>query len=269
MKTTKDNLISIINTDIPDNSTAEISPLDIRKNLLNIIDSVSNLTERDDLKSNNLETNPNRSTRIGVLTHERRYTDVFSSEDDVSIGYASSKSQVDGARNVAVGAYALTCNMYGEDNVAVGYHSLGNTIGGYANVGLGAFTLENVKDGNFNIAIGHGAGYYIDRNDTYKLYIASHPVDSDYVCSNPTGSNLIPFIIGDMADGSHKLGIGIRDFVDNFSILQIAGGIAPSVDNSYDIGSSNHGFRSAYIHDSLYFGVNRLYYSDNIFSLSD
>jgi len=263
MKTTRDNLISIINTDIPDNSTAEISPLDIRKNLLNIIDSVSNLTEKDDLRSNNLETTLSRSTRIGVSTHERRNTGIFSTTDDVAVGYAALKSQVEAARNVAVGAYALTCNMYGEDNVAVGYHSLGNTIGGYANVGLGAFTLENVKDGNFNIAIGHGAGYYIGRDDTYKLYIASHPVDSDYVCANPTGSDLIPFIIGDMSEGNHKFGIGIKNFVDDISILQIAGRLVPSVDNSYDIGSSNHGFRSAYIHNSLYFGLNRLYYLDS------
>jgi len=268
MKITKDTLVSIINTDIPDNSTAEISPLDIRKNLLNIIDSVSNLTERDDLKSNNLETNLSRSTRLGISTHERRLTDVFSSQDDVSIGYASSKSQVEGARNVAVGAYALTCNMYGEDNVAVGYHSLGNTIGGYANVGLGAFTLESVRDGNFNIAIGHGAGYYIGGNDSYKLYIASHPVDSDYVCSNSTGSGLIPFIIGDMSDGNHKLGIGIRNFIDNTSALQVAGRIVPSDNNSYDLGSDDHGFRSAYLYDSLFFGTQRLHYSNNSFNLS-
>ena len=198
MKLSKEELISTIKVDIPDNTTGEISPLDIRRNLINIIDSVSRLTVVENLHANNLETLDVRSTRLGLETHSKKAISAFGTTDDVAVGFAASKSQIEAARNVAVGSFALTCNMYGEDNVAVGYHSIGNNIAGYANIGLGAFSLANNKDGNFNIAIGHGAGYYISENDTHRFYLGPHPVDSDYVCDNPTGSCLVPFLMGYM-----------------------------------------------------------------------
>lgn len=261
MKLSKTNLVSTIQLDLPDNTTGSISPLDIRKNLINIVDSVSELTVLEDLRSKNLETTSTRSTRLGSDTHIKRDLSAFATSDDVAIGYSALKSQISAARNVAIGSYALTCNMYGEDNVAVGYHSVGNNIAGYANIGIGAFSLEKNKDGNFNIAIGHGAGYYIDPDDSYKFYVGPHNVDSDYICSNETGNGLIPFLHGDMNPaGTMRLGIGIRNFVNTTSALQVEGGIAPATDDSYDLGTSDHGFRDAYIHDNLYFNNQRLYY---------
>ena len=56
MKLSKTDFISTIKVDIPDNTTGEISPLDIRRNLINIIDSVSRLTVVENLRSKNLET---------------------------------------------------------------------------------------------------------------------------------------------------------------------------------------------------------------------
>ena len=163
--------------------------------------------------------------------------------------------------------------MYGEDNVAVGYHSVGNNIAGYANIGLGAFSLANNKDGNFNIAIGHGAGYYISENDTHRFYLGPHPVDSDYVCDNPNGTGLVPFLMGDMdpANTTLRLGIGIRDFVDTQSALQLAGGISPSVSDAYDIGTVNHRFRNIHISDGIYFKSDSLIYDTSLtkFTLSN
>ena len=273
MKLSKEELISTIKVDIPDNTTGEISPLDIRRNLINIIDSVSRLTVVENLHANNLETPDVRSTRLGLETHSKRAISAFGTADDVAVGFAASKSQIEAARNVAVGSFALTCNMYGEDNVAVGYHSVGNNIAGYANIGLGAFSLANNKDGNFNIAIGHGAGYYISENDTHRFYLGPHPVDSDYVCDNPNGTGLVPFLMGDMdpANTTLRLGIGIRDFVDTQSALQLAGGISPSVSDAYDIGTVSHRFRNIHISDGIYFKSDSLIYDTALtkFTLSN
>lgn len=278
MKLSKTDLVSSIQLDLPDNTTGAISPLDIRRNLINIVDSVSELTVLEDLRSKNLETTSTRTTRLGSDTHVKRELSAFGTADDVAIGFSALKSQIEAARNVAVGSYALTCNMYGEDNVAVGYHSVGNNIGGYANVGIGAFALEKNKDGNFNIAIGHAAGYYIGKDDSYKFYVGPHNVDSDYICGNENGAGLIPFLHGDMNPaGTMRLGIGIRDFVNTTSALQVEGGIAPATDDAHDLGTSDHGFKDAYIHDTLYFNNQRLYYvastgfkfSDHVFASGD
>ena len=261
MKLSKTDLVSSIQLDLPDNTTGSISPLDIRRNLINIVDSVSELTVLEELHSKNLETTSTRTTRLGSETHIKRGLSAFATSDDVAIGYSALKSQISAARNVGVGSYALTCNMYGEDNVAVGYHAAGNNIAGYGNIGIGAFALEKNKDGNFNIAVGHGAGYYIGKDDTYKFYVGPHNVDSDYICSNETGAGLIPFLHGDMNPaGTMRLGIGIRNFVNTTSALQVEGGIAPATDDSYDLGTSDHGFKDAYIHDNLYFNNQRLRY---------
>ena len=61
----KANLVNNILAEIKDNSTGNISPLDVRQNLLNIIDSVHRLTEGHDLKAKNFETLNTRSTRVG------------------------------------------------------------------------------------------------------------------------------------------------------------------------------------------------------------
>ena len=56
MKLSKTDLVSSIQLDLPDNTTGSISPLDIRRNLINIVDSVSELTVLENLHSKNLET---------------------------------------------------------------------------------------------------------------------------------------------------------------------------------------------------------------------
>ncbi len=61
----KSQLVNNINSEISDQSYGQISPYDIRHNLLDIIDSVHNLTSSQDLISLNLATFPNGNTKVG------------------------------------------------------------------------------------------------------------------------------------------------------------------------------------------------------------
>jgi len=61
----KDVLVNNIVTELSDNSTGQISPYDIRHNLLDIIDSVHLLTKGFPLDGSNFNTRATRTTRIG------------------------------------------------------------------------------------------------------------------------------------------------------------------------------------------------------------
>ena len=251
----KNVLVDNITNDIIDNSIGEISPQDIRRNLLDLIDSVSLLTEFNDLNSLNFSTVDPRTTRVGIDTLSKRKANGYSSVDNTAVGYASLKSQIDGSQNTAIGSFALTCNMYGGDNVGVGYHSLGSVINGYANIGVGSFSLNNNKEGNFNIAIGHGAGYYVERDHDYQFFLGSHPIDSDYICSDKTGFGLVPLLKGDMSPDNLRLGIGVRD-LHSGAALQVAGNIHPSVTNTYSLGVDSYRFKHLYLQSAIRFNNN-------------
>lgn len=255
MKLSKEILIANINRDILDNSVGAVSPQDIRKNLLDIIDSVSLLTEYGEINALNISTADQRTTRVGVDTLSKRQATGYASLDNVAIGYSALKSQIDAKQNTAVGSFALTCNMYGVDNVALGFHSLGSVINGYGNIGIGGYSLNGNKEGNFNIAIGHGAAYYVDRNNSYQFYLAAHPVDGDYICANSEGTGLVPLLRGDLSQDNLSLGIGVRELHQGAS-LQVAGNIHPSTSQNYDIGSSVYRFRDLYLTNKIFFGDN-------------
>jgi len=268
MKLSKQVLVDNVKKDILDNSVGAVSPQDIRRNLLDIIDSISTLTEFNELNSVNFSTLDSRTTRIGIDTLSKRTARGYNSADNVAVGYAALKSQIDGKKNTALGSFALTCNMYGEDNVGVGHHALGSTINGFGNVGLGSFSLSNNKEGSFNIALGHGAGYYVNRNNSYQLYIAAHPVDEDYICTNADGTDLLPLIRGDMTQSSLRLGVGVRDLHDG-STLQVGGNIHPSVGNSHNLGGSSYRFKNLYLTSLISFPDNHIItYSNNNFNFS-
>lgn len=251
----KNVLVENIKRDILDNSVGAVSPQDIRRNLLDLIDSVSLLTEFNDLNASNLSTADERTTRFGVDTLSKRNSIGYNSIDNVAIGYASLKSQIDAFQNTAVGSYSLTCNMYGGDNVGIGFHSLGGTINGFGNIGLGSYTLNGNKEGSFNIAIGHGAAYYVERNQSYQFYLASHPIDADYICDNATGFGLIPLLRGDLNPSNLRLGIGVRELHDN-AALQVAGNIDPSTSTQFNLGSSAYRFKNLYLTTSISFPNN-------------
>jgi len=243
MKQTKANLIANITQDISDNATQEITPKDVRQNLLDIVDSVGNLLFTEEIVSTNFSTPATRTTIAGEEVLSKLGQESYVSVDNSAFGYAALKQNFAGERNTALGAYALSCNVYGTDNVGVGYSSLAGNSNGVANVGIGEYTLYYNKLGNMNVAIGHGAGYYADREDSNKLYIAVHPVTEQYVCDNPEGVGLAPLVYGDFELG--KFGINVNDF-HPYGTVQVSGAISPSLDESFDLGHENYSFNTAH-----------------------
>ncbi|NBP00573.1 MAG: hypothetical protein EBU90_10695 [Proteobacteria bacterium] len=260
----KPQLVENIVREISDNSTAQISPYDIRHNLLDIIDSVHLLTGSQNLKSKNFDTPSVRSTKVGEFTLDKLGLDGYLSIDNTAVGYYALNSNYQGINNTAIGSNALSCNIYGESNSALGFHSLAGNTNGFGNVGVGSFALHNNKIGNFNIALGHGAGYYVDRDTNNKLFIASHAIDDAFLCANPSGIGLVPLIQGDMSSGNLRLGIAVTGLHEG-ATLQISGNFHPS-DNlqNFDIGNSTYRWRNIYLSESIFFTNNDyITYDDN------
>lgn len=243
MKQTKATLIANITQDISDNATQEITPKGVRQNLLDIVDSVGNLLFTEEIVSTNFSTPATRTTIAGEEVLSKLGQESYVSVDNSAFGYAALKQNFAGERNTALGAYALSCNVYGTDNVGVGYSSLAGNSNGVANVGIGEYTLYYNKLGNMNVAIGHGAGYYADREDSSKLYIAVHPVTEQYVCDNPEGVGLTPLVYGDFELG--KFGINVNDFHPHGTV-QVSGAISPSQDEVFSLGHADYSFDQAY-----------------------
>jgi len=246
----KNTLVENILTEISDNSTGQISPYDIRHNLLDIIDSVHLFTGNQNLKALNFDTPSTRSTKAGEGSLQKLGLEGYFSTDNSAFGYECLKANYQGVRNTAIGSQALTCNVYGEDNAALGYGALAGNTTGFANVGIGNYSLNSNKAGNFNIAIGHGAGYYIDKQTSNKLFIGSHPVNVDYICNNPLGSGLTPLIYGDLLD--IKLGVGVTS-LHAYGALQVGGDVSPSGHQMYNLGHPTYSWKSLYLSENIYY----------------
>jgi nucleoid DNA-binding protein len=260
----KDELIRNISRDLSDNSTGQISPYDIRHNLLDIIDSVHLLLEGESINVQNFGTFDVRSTRVGENSIANSQIQNAICEDNSAFGYYSLKSNYQGVRNTALGSYSLSCNVHGEDNIGVGYNSLTSNTAGYANVGIGNSTLKRNKFGNFNVAIGHAAGYYVDPATNNKLFIASHPVDNQHICDNPLGSGWTPLIYGDLNNSNLVLGVATRNLVtygDGGGVLQTKGDITPVENNKHNIGSSNYNWDKIYVANEIVFPSGKMLYS--------
>lgn len=251
----KVQLVNNINLELSDNATGQISPYDIRHNLLDIIDSIHLLTFEHNLKAKNFSTPQTRTTLAGQSTIENILLQGYVSVDNSAFGHAALKSNYRGYANTAVGSNSLACNIHGVANTAIGVNSLGGNTVGNANVGLGNHTLINNKIGNFNIAIGNAAGYYATRDTNYKLFIASHPIEDGYICANPLGSGLTPLVYGDLNQANLKLGVAVRDLHD-YGTLQVSGGITPSLNNYDDIGHDSVRFKNIFLANGIDFSNN-------------
>jgi hypothetical protein len=239
----KTRLVNNITQELSDNSTAQISPRDIRHNLLDVIDSIHLLTRDQNIESLNFSTPDQRNVQVGISSLESLRLDGYTSTDNVAVGYATLKSSYRTRRNTALGSYALSCNIHGDGNLAVGYNALAGNTTGNSNVAIGTHTLNYNKRGNFNIAIGNAAGYYIGTDDSYKFYVASHPIEETYICDNPQGVGLLPLMFGDLA--SNKLGINTNILHDE-AVLQTSGNIAPSKHNEFTLGTSSYAWDNLY-----------------------
>jgi hypothetical protein len=248
----KQSLVQKISLELADNSKQEISPRDIRGNLLDIIDSVHLFTVDQDLNSKNFGTPDTRTTRAGDQALGKLKLAGHSSEDNSAFGYSSLNGNYSGSKNTALGAYAMSCNLYGSGNVGVGYNALAGNVFGSRNVAIGPHAIQTNKNGDFNIGIGHGAGYYIGDNDSYKLFVASHDVNDSTLCDIEAGSGPLPLIYGDLKDLS--LGVKVKSLHD-FGTLQVAGSVSPSSGELYDLGhystGNNFKWRHAYLSNSI------------------
>jgi len=252
MITPKNDIINNINSEIVDNTEGKISPYDVRHNLIDIIDSVHLLLQDRSINSLNFSTPNLRSVKAGEDALSKINLEGYSTQDNVAVGYSSLKENYQGVKNTSIGSQSLNCNIYGSNNTAIGSSSLGGNTTGNGNVGIGSNTLINNRVGNFNIAIGHSAGYYVDRDTNYKLFIAAHPVNSDYICANPLGSGVTPLVYGDLSNNNLRFGLAVRT-LHNASTLQVSGGIAPSLSSIDDLGHSDYRFKSLYLSDTIFF----------------
>ncbi len=246
MKFTKAEYIDSINGLLPDNATQEISPLDIRTSLIDLVDSVSNFIAGNAIDSTNFASPETRTTLAGNLALANIHLAGRSSVDNSAFGYASLRNNYNGSGNTAIGSYSLSCNLYGSSNTALGSLSLaGNTIGS-GNVGIGNYTLYNNKKGDFNIAIGHGAGWYVSNDTNYTLVVASTPISSESICDengDPVFSGEAPLLFGNLNPNDHKLAIGTNT-LHSFGMLQVSGDISPTISGEFNLGRSQRSWSS-------------------------
>lgn len=253
MKFTKAEYIASINGLLPDNATQEISPLDLRTSLIDLVDSVPNFLAGNVLNTTNFSTPDTRTTLAGGLALSSMFLASRTSVDNSAFGYASLRNNYNGSGNTAIGSYALACNLYGSSNTALGLLSLaGNTVGS-GNIGIGNYTLYNNKKGNFNIAIGHGAGWYVNDETNYTFVLAATPISSDSTCDasgNPVYTGESPLLFGNLNPSQHKLAIGTNS-LHNFGILQVSGDISPATSGNFHLGRSQMSWSS--INELIYF----------------
>ena len=227
----KTGYIASINALLPDNSTQQISPEDIRNSFVNLADSVDTF----------LGLYPGtRTTRVGTLALDKLNLAGRTSVDNSAFGYYALSANYDGTTNTALGSHSLGCNLYGSHNVAVGHNAIAGNVEGSGNVGVGNFTLNTTKKGDFNIAIGHGAGHYIGDDSNYNLYVGAHPVSSTTDCENSSEA-LPPLLFGDLQN--NKLGVGVKTLHGHGNV-QVSGDIAPSTSGDFNLGNSAYPWAS-------------------------
>lgn len=245
--------ISSINSLLPDNGTQEISPLDLRTSLIDLVDSVPNFMAGETIVSANFNSPEVRTTLAGNQALGNMFLAGRTSVDNSAFGYASLRNNYTGSGNTAVGSYALACNFYGDSNTAIGLAALAGNTNGSGNVGLGSFTLHNNKKGDFNIAIGHGAGWYFPQEADYQFVVAATPISSDGTCDDdgsPIYSGQAPLLYGNLDPSNHQLAIG-TNVLHSFGMLQVSGDVSPTIDQGSSLGNSQRRWSS--INDNIIF----------------
>jgi len=234
----ENDFILSLNTFLPDNSSEEISPKDVRDVFTNAVDSSHRFLELHSIKALNIESAHLRQTKVGELALDGLDLAYESGVDNTAVGYSSIGGNVYGKQNTALGSYSLSCNLDGNYNTAIGCNSLIGSVEGDGNVGVGLKTLYGLRNGDFNIAIGHGAGYYVGKLDSYQFYLGSHPEASGDCCLDGSGT---PLLRGDLQE--LKLAVGTNE-LHNYGTLQVSGDISPTVTRTFDLGNDNRAWRS-------------------------
>jgi hypothetical protein len=250
---TRAEYLASIGALLADNSTQEISPLDLRTSLIDLVDSVPSFMVGATLDTANFASPDTRTTKGGDLALSQMLLTGRSSVDNSAFGYASLRNNYNGTQNTALGSYALSCNIYGSGNTAVGYQALVGNVTGDGNVGVGDHTFHHNRYGNYNIGVGHGAGWYLGSTTNYTFVLGSFPVVSGDFCDvsgEPITSGDSPLLFGNLQVGSHKLAIGTST-LHNYGMLQVSGDISPTVGNESHLGRSQKPWKS--INEDIHF----------------
>ena len=234
----ENDFILSLNNFLPDNSTEQISPKDVRDVFTNAVDSTHRFLELHSIKALNIESAHLRQTKVGELALDNLDLTYESGVDNTAVGYSSLGGNVFGKENTAAGSYSLSCNLDGNYNTAIGCNSLVGSVEGDGNVGVGLKTLYGLRNGDFNIAIGHGAGYYIGKSDSYQFYLGAHSEASGCCCLDGSGT---PLLRGDLQE--LKLAVGTNE-LHNYGTLQVSGDASPTVTRTFDLGNDNRAWRS-------------------------
>lgn len=221
---------------LADNSTRQISPLDLRTSFVDLVDSLGNLVEGSTLNADNFSTKEIRTTIGGDKALEKINLVGRSSSDNSAFGYSALSANYNGVENTAIGAFSLSCNLYGEGNTAVGFNSCGGNITGSGNTSIGSYSLSLNKRGDHNISIGYGAGWGATETEGYKFYLGVHPQASGG-CDTIASGNTTPLLYGDLA--TRQLGVSVNSFVSDEGI-RVSGDIIPSITEKFSLGRSNY-----------------------------
>lgn len=245
MASSRYDYYTLLQTYLPDNSSQQISPQDVRFVLTDLVESIPNFITDRELSALNLASPDIRSTRFGDFALDNNTYN----EDNSAFGYYTLSANYSGVRNTALGSYALGCNLYGSDNIALGFTSSAGNLSGSGNVALGNYTLRNNKYGHFNIAIGHGAGALIRQNDNYKFFLGAYPVSSGDLCTTcPQESGFTHLMYGEL--DTLRLGVGVKTLHDK-ATLQVSGNASPSTDKVGNLGHPYYMWGNAYIASGL------------------
>ena len=234
----ENDFILSLNNFLPDNSSEEISPKDIRDVFVNAVDSSHRFLEIHSVKALNIRSANLRQTKVGELALDNLDLVYESGSDNTAVGYSSMGGNVFGKDNTAVGSYSLSCNLDGKYNTAIGFSSIVGSVEGDGNVGVGSKALYGLRNGDFNIAIGHGAGYYIGKSDSYQFYLGAHSEASGCCCLDGSGT---PLLRGDLQE--LKLAIGTNE-LHNYGTLQVSGDASPTATRAFNLGNDNRAWKS-------------------------
>lgn len=243
---TRAEYLASIGALLPDNSTQEISPLDLRTSLIDMVDSVPNFMAGATLNTTNFASPDTRTTKAGDLSLSQMSFAGRSSVDNSAFGYASLRNNYNGSQNTALGSYALSCNIYGSGNTAAGYQALVGNVTGSGNVGIGDHTFHHNRYGSYNIGVGHGAGWYLGSTTNYTFVLGSFPVTSGDFCDasgEPITSGDSPLLYGNLLAGSHKLAVGTNQ-LHSFGMLQVSGDVSPTTSGDSHLGRSQKPWKS-------------------------
>ena len=139
----KEDFLNSLSTYLPDNSTQQISPLDLRTVFTDLADSIHLMTINQSITAGNVQTTGDRTTLLGDQALSKINLAGRSTVDNSAFGYYSLHGNYNGTHNTALGSRSLTCNLYGDHNVAVGVSAAGGTTTGSGNVAVGNYTLHS------------------------------------------------------------------------------------------------------------------------------